>query len=243
MSPLTSLLTLALLMAGSSAQAEPHAVQGIGEFHGGETIARDGETWLALVEENQALGLRSVQVQVRPVNDPVLDAEGETSGREVSVPALSGAPVLLLRGPALREGTITATAPRDVGPQIGSAIEIVESDGVTLYLGWSCDSSRPATHGSEPGVFRCDLRLRGRGREQVLHSLDARMDPDAGLVLGSDGSVMLRFAGDLDGDGRSDLVLDVSDHYNSMRTVLWLSSVATLPALLHEAAATNVTGC
>jgi hypothetical protein len=243
MSPLTSILTLTLLMAGSSAQAEPHAVQDLGEFHGGETIARDGETWLALVEEDQTLSLRSVQVQVRPVNDPVLDAEGETSGREVSVPALSSAPVLLLRGPALTEGTISATAPRYVGPQIGSAIEIAEPDGETLYLGLSCNSLNLAPQDSQPGVFRCDVRLRGRGREQVLHSLDARMDPDAGLVLGSDGSVMLRFAGDLDGDGRSDLVLDVSEHYNGMRTVLWLSSGATLPALLHEVAATNVTGC
>ena len=243
MSPLTSPLILLSLLAGSAAQAGPYALQGLGEFHGGETSARDGEAWLALVEQDQALSLRSVEVQVRPVNDPVLDGEGETSGRAISVPTLSGVPLLLLRGPSLREGTVTATAPRDAGPQIGSAIEIVESDDVTLYLGWSCDSSRPAIHGSEPGVFRCDLMLRGRGREQVLHSLDGRMDPDAGLVLGSDGSVMLRFAGDLDGDGRSDLVLDVSEHYNSTRTVLWLSTGATLPALLREVAATTVTGC
>ncbi len=51
------------------------------------------------------------------------------------------------------------------------------------------------------------------------------------------------WAGDLDGDGRLDLVLDESDHYNVTVTALFLSSEAAPGALVRRVARHETTGC
>ena len=61
--------------------------------------------------------------------------------------------------------------------------------------------------------------------------------------LGHDGSLRLYFAGDLDRDGRLDLVFDTSDHYNLSRPTLLLSSLAADGTLVGEAAQYQSVGC
>lgn len=53
----------------------------------------------------------------------------------------------------------------------------------------------------------------------------------------------LRWAGDLDGDGKPDLLLDAANHYNTQTTRLFLSSRAKKGELVHEVATLSVTGC
>ena len=67
--------------------------------------------------------------------------------------------------------------------------------------------------------------------------------PVARLADRDDGHPALLWAGDLDGDGRLDLVLDESDHYNVTETTLYLSSTAAPGALVGRAGRHRTTGC
>lgn len=67
---------------------------------------------------------------------------------------------------------------------------------------------------------------------------------DAGTpAAGDEAPLSLLFAGDLDGDGRLDLILDLSPHYNVRRPTLLLSRPAAPGDLLQAAAAHEATGC
>ncbi|MET0807665.1 MAG: hypothetical protein ABWX93_02785, partial [Pseudoxanthomonas sp.] len=63
------------------------------------------------------------------------------------------------------------------------------------------------------------------------------------MSLGDDASPTLLFAGDLDRDGKLDLIFDGTDHYNVSRPTLFLSSPAGQGELLHEVARYESVGC
>jgi len=54
---------------------------------------------------------------------------------------------------------------------------------------------------------------------------------------------MLRWAGDLDGDGKLDLILAADHHYNLSTTRLFLSSRAKKGELVQEVAKFSTSGC
>ena len=54
---------------------------------------------------------------------------------------------------------------------------------------------------------------------------------------------VLLWAGDLDGDGRLDLYMNLSTHYNVSARRLFLSSAAASGALVREVAVFQTTGC
>lgn len=65
--------------------------------------------------------------------------------------------------------------------------------------------------------------LHGAGRSQQLFAIGGYAGHDAGpVLLGDDGNAALLFVGDLDRDGRPDLIFDASDHYNVARPTLFL---------------------
>jgi hypothetical protein len=58
-----------------------------------------------------------------------------------------------------------------------------------------------------------------------------------------DGVPALVWAGDLDGDGRLDLYMDLTDHYNVTNYVLFLSSRAVTGELVKQVASRRYVGC
>ena len=54
---------------------------------------------------------------------------------------------------------------------------------------------------------------------------------------------LLKFAGDLDGDGKLDLLIDTTHHYNLSEPTLFLSSQAKDGELVHNVASFRTTGC
>jgi hypothetical protein len=59
----------------------------------------------------------------------------------------------------------------------------------------------------------------------------------------SDQHCELFWAGDLDGDGRLDLVMNLSGHYNVSETTLFLSSTRQQGKLVRKAAVFRIVGC
>ena len=204
-------------------------------FHGDEVKARNGEDFLALVQDsNSRWLLQPVKIRVTTEYDPVVDADDEQTGKRVAVAGFDH--VYLLRGRKLHAGVVTAATPP-------SAELLPVSKPQTIVLG----STRYVLHyrcagAPDPdGLVDCMLVLESGGITQVLAKFPA-LDDDGKLApMDIEHSVI--FAGDLDHDGKLDLVANVSSHWNETRSALFLSSAAQEGDLVARVAELVATGC
>ena len=116
------LLPLLLLGLAGPLPAAEFALQLPGGFHGDETIARDGELWLALQLRGAHAELVSSRVTVTQFEDAVLDTAGERSGRMVSASDADSEPVALLHGSSLVAGAVAAAAQTDIALMIDETV-------------------------------------------------------------------------------------------------------------------------
>lgn len=216
------------------------ALQLPGQFHGDETVARDGERWLALVADDTGARLRSVRVRVKPVHDVVLDADdGPATGRIVeSVSGPAGAAIAYVRGPGLREGAVARAIVTELPPidRLGRSRLRLGDREYTL-------STRCTPVAAIADGYRCTIELAQGDRRQVLAEMAGTREQDGSLLIGDEASPSLLFAGDLDGDGALDLLYDVTDHYNVTAPTLFLSGAAGAGELVHAVAEQRTTGC
>ncbi|WP_133498988.1 hypothetical protein [Cognatilysobacter terrigena] len=213
------------------ALAAAYALQPVGVFHDGEASARNGENWLALQVTPARSALVATDAQVRRVHDVVADADGTDTGLEISTAVNDAA--FLVRGPGLRIGPVD-TAWTGVEPlRLPTKPLALKLRGASYRLQLDC-----AARGDI-----CRLVLTGGARTQVLREFPAGRYDDGTLMLGDDASPALLFAGDLDHDGRLDLILDMTDHYNASEPTLFLSSGAGPKALVRRVALQRSTGC
>lgn len=212
--------------------AAAFALQPTGTFHGGESVARDGERWLALQPRTNGAELVSTTVRVQHVNDVVADGPDDRTGEEVSIAGGNeDRVVLLLRGTGLRAGQVTVARPIDPPKPLSD-------DAIDLPLGRTASRLRMQCTGAT-----CRLVLTTGARAQTLLSMGGRRGDEGRLELGDDASPTLLFAGDLDRDGKLDLILQTSDHYNVSRPTLYLSSQARRGELVHAVAVHDSVGC
>lgn len=243
-------MALWLSMAGA-ATATPssiagYAIQPPGQFHAGETIALDGERWLALRVDMAEAALLPTTVRVATVEDVLLDGPGERSGQAVSSQPADDAILMFLRGPALVAGMVEQArvdmTHEDSRHRFERALAFRD---VHYRLRSECTPRGGAPVGGQL-QFDCVIVLRdmGTGREQVLVRMDGyATGPGESAWLGDDAAPALLFAGDLDRDGELDLLFDTSHHYNVARPTLFLSSQAGAGELLREVAEHEATGC
>lgn len=203
-----------------------------GAFHGNEVSARTGETWLGLYVSKGRSALVPSVVKVELANDPIVDEEPwQKTGKDVSVNR-KAAPVFLVSGAdALKPGPVlTAHA--------GEATLAKESD-VLLRLAGEEYRLKVSTAGViESGVMSLDdarLVLSKGGVEQVIYDLGGKGEETETVGW------KLLWAGDLDGDRRLDLYVQVSWHYNIIQHKLFLSSRAK--GLVREVAEFKISGC
>ena len=196
------------------------------QFHEDETQAKSGQQWMALIDEGQRSSLRNVTIHVERVTD-VGDQPGQKTGKEVSIatPIEQESVIALLRGMALREGAVPTARYSGEG-DAGKPLQITLPNAATTYtLAIDCDGRH------------CPLTLSANGTSQRLFVFND--DPDAGDFNG----LRVIWAGDLDGDGRLDLLVDVSNHDNAGDTALYLSSKARSGELVGLAATLQTVGC
>lgn len=215
----------------ATALAAAFALQPLGVFHDGEATARNGEDWLALQVTPARTALVITDARVQRVHDDLMDAEGTDTAEEVSTRVRDA--MFLVRGPGLRAGTV-ATAWTGVEPmRLPTEPFDLKLRGATYRLRLDCVSR----------AANCRLVLRNGARMQVLVELPAGRYDDGSVMLGDDAAPALLFAGDLDHDGRLDLILDTTDHYNVHQPTLFLSSGAAPGDLVRQVALHRSTGC
>jgi hypothetical protein len=231
-----------LLTAGLSPAPLPtYALQPAGGFHGDEPAAHDGETWLALQVEGDDAALVATRVQVRTVRDELLDEPGQATGREVSS-ALGDKAMMFLRGGNLVAGRIESARVTPAERESAAPPRyIIGFNGRDYRISTVCSASGDTS--AEQTQFDCRVMFEA-GMAQRLFDLGGYSPPGSTAVLtGDDGNAKLIFAGDLDRDGRLDLIFDVSDHYNVSRPTLFLSSQAAVGELVRQVAQYESVGC
>ncbi len=234
---LSSLLMFALSGA--------YALQPPGNFHQEEAVARHGERWLALRVQADDARLETARLRVKTVFDEIVDAEGQATGSEVGSDKTDV--VTYLRGTDLHAGPVLRARIEDTADG-GDPIARTLVLGDKIYrLATRCDVAGPAVEGGAvEGGLLCAIDLIEGGRSQALVRMSGqrnRGDAGMSLWLGDDASPGLIFAGDLDRDGKLDLIFDTSDHYNLTRPVLFLSGAAEGDELLHAVAEHSAVGC
>ncbi|MDH3495007.1 MAG: hypothetical protein OEM82_15760 [Acidobacteriota bacterium] len=223
------LLFLAITFTvGTPAVAQELRVIETGSFHGEEVDVKDGELWLGLYKRADSYMLMPSYLTIVSVYDAVIDAEGQKSGKSISVPGL-GEPLFLVKGGGFEQARPVMT------------IESITGE-------------------FEPGVEKA-FELGGRQYSLRIES-DEKGDndfvQDRSKLIFSDGKTKqilyevgecsfchwrVEWAGDLDSDGRPDLYLFLTDHYNVSNQKLFLSSGAGSGKLLAEVAEFTTTGC
>ena len=201
-----------------------------GFFHAGEAIAADGEVWWGLYETPAGFELEPTRLEVTPVFDPMLDEDWEATGLEILAEG-ERQPLFLVKGVPLQAGPVR-TASKDVTPLVPGSVVGLTEELLVVYG----TAREPALPGLPPALedVRVVLQgLPGGAPSQELLTLDA---PD--LAAPS-----LVWAGDLDGDGEIDLLLDATDHYAANAYTLMLSSAAAPGERVAEVATLVLSSC
>ena len=192
-----------------------------GSYHGDEVDAKDGEQWSAIIIDGQETILSESRLNIEPVYDPVLDDENGKSGKKVAVKGGGNVPLFLVKGLKM-EGDNIKIPTSFSKPQI-----LKDGDLINLSIN---DSSRVLLT-----VTGTKVEISMNGVRQAIGSVYSEMNET---------SLSLVWAGDLDGDGRVDLILNDISHYNTIINFrLFLSSEAGPNKIIKEVASFRAVGC
>lgn len=231
MKTIASLLLLTCASAFAAAPVPQLMLTGE-TFHGDEVPGRTGETWFALVVDGGKATLQPTTLKIEAVNDPVGDGPDEKTGRSVVAPGIE--PRVLLRGIASLSAGDIAVAMADPQPLNAGTPLPITFGGKTLNLGVRCSGTGDA--------LTCTVVLGDGVMEQVLFDTFATRSESGVIELGEAVPSVL-FAGDLDRDGRVDLLIDTTDHDNLSRPTLFLSGAAKKGQHVAHVAQQSITGC
>lgn len=223
---------------------DPIQILRVGGWHGDEVSAEAGPDWWGIFPEGDGFTLQSAQIVITPFRDEIAgDATDAKTGKRVAVPQ-EMEPVLLVKGmknPV--QGTLRSLA--DSPPY--SYLHL----GETRYLRMKDEKPRDALRlvavgeakdwVEMPGhvaVFNYQFKLyRGYDQNAVIQALPLVK------IVSVDGPPRLIWAGDLDRDGKIDLLMDLTHDYNLMHLALFLSSTAKEGEFVGLVAEWIATGC
>ena len=205
----------------------------VGEFHGEEVEAETGETWLGLHISDGQSQLFDYKLTVEPVNDPIVDEPEGTTGKKVSVD-LPLQPTFLISTEWLSTGPVQTVLEGSYEKTLAPLSPVILKLGHTSYQ-LKVTSSESDEKCAEEGLPKnAKLVLVSGESEQILYSLEE---------CGNDAGWFLLWASDLDRDGKLDLYVSVTQHYNVSEKKLFLSSAAGDGQLVEQIAQFVTSGC
>ncbi len=234
---------LAIITAAPFALAEDTVqILTTGLHHGDEVTVESGPDWWGIFPEGDGFTLQSAPVTITIVEDGLVDDEGEATGKLVKVPQ-EAEPILLVRGiGAVKEGRIwavkTESLPRMLYPGQIEAIRLDDHPNRDSLNLAALGEVRDESDHREVGIFNYQIKIfndsdQDRKRQVVLNIPELQTDATPHLV----------WAGDLDRDGKLDLIFDATYHYNVTHLILYLSSAAKAGELVGKVAEWVTVGC
>ena len=229
-----------LVFTAAAAQAGPHLITpGLHTATdlGSSTEVLEADGWLALSDDGSGFHLTRTRLKVRSMSHPLGDAAALRVDADVP-----GDLRFLLHGvPTAHEGPVPTTyaGSRTLIPGTWQAVGTAH--GGTLVLIASDEDGQTNTDlvdAHSPAHLRIQRMALAPsyGPSPAAPSLVQDLGP-------VDGTARLLWAGDLDGDLVTDLLLDETSWDGITRARLWLSSEAPAGAIVAEAAVFETTGC
>jgi len=240
----TSVIALALVTqavtAGEPKKCEGKLIQPL-NYHGDETSAEDGQRWLALLHQpNGTYKIRSVAIRVERVNDPIVDENGQKSGKEISPRASSGEAIFFFKGiSGIRPGPAeTLPPPAQLKPNTPILFKLSSGKSYTLTL-----SCTPPNDSANLQQVPAALVLKHGEISQTLGTFNASYKDGKFSCVGKEGELGVIWAGDLNADGSLDLLINMTDHYNVSLPTLFLSPGGSGEPIVRKVAQLISTGC
>lgn len=240
---MTRYISMLALAAASQFTIAEEAVQILktGLWHGDDVTVEAGPDWWGIFPEGDGFTLQSAPVTITREFDVVVDEEGQSTGKLVKVPQ-EAEPVLLVRGiRGLKDGRLstTKTKPPESFVEPGQNIDlqlIGEESHTSTRLEVAGRMITPTGQFDRlPEDFEFTL-VQTSGANLVKQSL-------AKFPSIIDGNPRLVWAGDIDRDGKVDVLLDIQDKYFVSHLALYLSSAAKEGELVGKVAEWKTTGC
>lgn len=202
-----------------------------GVFHDGEVPPDAAQRrWLGLFRRTGGYYLAPAAVRTARVQDVIMDEEGQRTGWEVTLPRATDTCLVLLTGPGkLAAGPVDSAAAGTGALMPGQPVRL-GLGGVRYTLSARCQYAADSTVRNYKLYLTCADRP---GKEQLL----------AAAPLLDDATMTLVWAGDLDHDGRLDLILDTTSHYNASRLSVYLSGAARGAELVKFVGLRETVGC
>jgi len=200
-----------------------------GSFHGDEISANSGQSWYGMYRKQKGYELKASKILVRTVKDLIVDTTTST-GKEVLLD-VPGETLFLVRDLAgLKNGPVHSSF-------VGDREKFLHpGQSLSLMLGsrkYTLSVSGKVPASPTDGLAEYALVL-----SDGVHSQTIASEKDC-----NDVRPRLIWAGDLDHDGRLDLLVDASRHYNVSSRILWVSRGATQRQLVRPAAKFETSGC
>ncbi len=222
-----SLACLSLLIAPKVLAAD---IVEVSEYHGGELNATSGQTWLGLFPKgNGHFETRFTKVKISTIRDEIVDETPTAkTGRKVTVND-KVEPLFLISG-------IKSLTPRNVVTCAVNKKEHLDiNQQLKLKLG-NTESKLIITGKVKEKEYRTNYVITlqtGQIKQTLLHHNQ----------IGAYSAPSLLWAGDLDGDGKLDLIMDTTNDYNARIVTLYLSSKAKAGTLVKWMVSHQSTGC
>lgn len=201
----------------------------LSDYHGDEVKAKANQSWLGLYTDASGKSeLKATKVSITMVNDQIIDEDPKLkTGKRIAVPG-SKKPLFVLSGiPGLKPGSVI-TSPLskkehlEVGQQIKLKVGTAES--TLIVTGKKNKEYR--------NNYTITLKSGGTTQQLLRHR---QIDPET--------APSLLWCGDLDGDGKLDLIMDTTDNYNVRNVTVFLSGKAKPGSLVKKVAEQFATGC
>ncbi len=206
----------------------------IGEFHEDEVaIDADRKNWFALFKNTSGYYLSQTKIVTTRIFDPI---EGDSTGWEVKAVGRDTAIVLISGINYLNEHRITEASLKKNYIIPGDTLKISYLGlEYTLFATGGKKKVQSDPEWYELWNYKLYISARKNG-EEVQELLVAQPFFD-------DRMINILFAGDIDGDGFLDLLIDTSNHYNATSPTLYLSKPAGEKSLLKPVGEHTSVGC
>ena len=236
-----SMLILVVAAPFSTAE-EMVQILNTGLWHGDEVTVEAGSDWWGIFPEGDGFTLEPAPVTIVIEHDAVVDAEGEATGKRVTVPQEAES-VLLVRGIAgLKEGRLALLYHQPhhayLFPSETLWLHIKNGERKSARALAALGSTEENGITPEPFVNNYTLKLYAGSHpvttSQVLYTAERVYEEARPTIV---------WAGDIDRDGKVDVLLDISNDYVVTHLVLFLSSAAKAGELVGKVAEWQTSGC
>lgn len=213
-----------------------------GEYHDGEIVLDvDNKSWVGLVKEtDDTYSVYKLNPTTKKVHDVVLDETGEMTGTKVSVKSV-GEVMFMTNEGLLTKGTDLASVelPKTIYPGESKDFSY-KGKAYTIYA--EGEKDQPYNYENNEGeqiraynIKKYSLYLKIKGQNTVIKLLDLNSLEEA--------TPTIEFAGDLNGDGIVDFLINTTYNYNMSRPTLYLSEGKTGSVNVKAVAALTSLGC